>query len=330
MKKIYLLLALCICTLLITTSVTAIDNGINKKKIFISKVVDHKALDMTVKGIIDTLTTNGFIQGNNLDIRIESAQANAALAAQIASKFVNKSPDVVLGVGTMSAQSFAKYAMNNQVQLIFSSITDPIGANLVQTLTKPNKNISGVSNFVSLEPQVKLFKTLQPSLKRLGFIYNPGEPIGKFIVAKLNIIAPHFNLTIVPQTVTKTSEIPQATTKLAYNVDAIFISNDNTALSSLQSIIKVANTAKIPVYVSDTDAVELGALAAIGPNQYSVGQQTGQMLVRCLEGEKLENMPVEFPTQTELYINLDAAKIVGLSIPESILKTATHVKKNDI
>lgn len=119
--------------------------------------------------------------------------------------------------------------------------------------------------------------------------------------------------------------MPQAATKLASTVDAIFISNDNTALAALQSIVSIANKAKIPVYVSDTDSVELGALAALGPNQYQVGLQTGAIVARTLNGEELAKIPVEFANKTELYLNKDAARAIGIQFPEEILSKASKI-----
>jgi putative ABC transport system substrate-binding protein len=132
---------------------------------------------MTTKGIIDGLEQNGYKRGVNLDLRVESAQANSALSSQIAAKFVSQDPDIVVGVATISAQSFAKYAKENKAKLVFSSVTDPLKAELVQSLDKPGNNTSGVSNFVELEPQIKLFQQIQSNLKRLGFLYNPSESI---------------------------------------------------------------------------------------------------------------------------------------------------------
>lgn len=295
------------------------------KKILISKVVEHAALNDTTQGIIDALEQGGYKQGQNLDLRVESAQANAALAAQIASKFANQNPDIVVGVGTISAQSFIQYALSGKVKLIFSTVTDPLSAQLVQSLEKPSNNVSGVSNFVNLAPQLRLFKKLQPNLSRLGILYNPGEGNSVSIVNKLEALCPQFNITLVKQTIAKTSEVAQHATKLAQTVNAIFISNDNTALSALPSVIKSAQAAKIPVYVSDTDAVEQGAVAAIGPNQYEVGQQTGRMIIRILENADINTTPVEFPTKTELFINLAAAQKANIIIPEELLQKAAKV-----
>jgi len=302
-----------------------ISGDTHNKKVLISQVIEHKALDSTTKGIIDALENAGFKRDVNIDIRIESAQGSPALASQIASKFVSQNPDVVVGVGTISAQSFVKYAADRKVKLVFSSITDPLAANLVQNLDKPGNNTSGVSNFVDLEPQIKLFKRLQPKLKRLGILYNPGEINSVSIVRKLEKLCGQFNLNLVKQIATKTADVPQAATKLVNQSDAIFISNDNTALSALQSIIRAANNVAVPVYVSDTDAVELGALAALGPNQYQLGLQTGKIILRSFKGEDLGKMPVEFPDKTDLYINLEAAAIANVSIPENIRKEATKI-----
>ena len=272
-------------------------------KILISKTVDHPAIDATTKGIIDGLAKAGYSNEKGSEIRVESAQGNASLASQIASKFVSQKPDIVVGVATVSAQSFIKYATEGRVKMIFSTVTDPLGASLVKSLEVPGNNISGVSNFVPLEPQLELFKKLQPGLKRLGILYNPAELNSVSIVKKLEILCPKLGLVLVKQTIAKTSDAAQNAAKLASDVDAIFISNDNTALSALSSIIASAKRAGIPVYVSDTDAVKLGAKAALGPDQYEVGLQTARMIVRVLKGEDINKMKVEFPDKTTLVVN---------------------------
>ena len=269
-------------------------------KILISKTVDHPAIDATTKGIIDGLAKGGYKNNNGSEIKVESAQGNPSLASQIASKFVSQNPDIVVGVATISAQSFIKYTSKNLVKMIFSTVTDPVAANLVRSIDAPCNNISGVSNFVPLEPQLELFKKLQPNLKRLGIIYNPSEINSVSMVKKLDLLCPKFSLTLIKQTIANTADAAQKTAKLANSVDAIFISNDNTALAGLQSIIAVSNKAQIPVYVSDIDAVKLGGRAALGPDQYEVGLQTAKMIIRVLNGEDINKMKVEFPDKTDL------------------------------
>lgn len=298
-----------------------------QKKVMISQVIDHPALNATVDGIIEGLAEAGYKRGVNLDLRVESAQASVATAAQIANKFVAQKPDVVVGVGTISAQSFTKYAALNRVKLIFSSVTDPIAANLAVSEENAISNISGVSNFTNLEPQLQLFKDLQPNIKRLGIIYNPGEINSISMVRKLEKICAKYNLILIKQTITKTADAGQAVAKLASTVDAIFVTNDNTALSSIQSIIQTAQKHNKPVYVSDTDVVENGAIAALGPNQFEIGRQTGRMIAKVLEGTEVNTIPIEFPEKNDLIINLDAASKVNLTIPRAKLTQAANIIK---
>lgn len=304
----------------------ATDSPSAHKKVFISQFVEHPALNETTKGIVDILKKN---YGDKIDIRIESAQANAALAQQIANKFVNQHPDIVVGVATIAAQSFAKAASLNKTKLVFSTVTDPIKAGLGQCIEKPGNNISGVSNFVPLEPQIELFLKLQPNLKKLGIIYNPGELNSIADIQKLESFLPKMGLMLVKQAVLKTADVPQAATKLASNVDAIFISSDNTALGALQSIVKAAQLVKLPVYVTDTDAVKLGAIAALGANQYQVGTQTGEIIIRLLKGEESGSIPIQFPKTKELYLNLEAAQKANITIPEDLLKSASKIYQRE-
>jgi putative ABC transport system substrate-binding protein len=325
MKKIVkIFLAVILCLALAHEFASSRDHS-GRKLVLINKFVDHPALDETVRGIIEGLENGGFVRGKTVDVKIESAQANPALASQISSKFANQYPDLMICVGTISAQSALKYANDGRTKMIFSSITDPIGAGLVKKLDKINGNVTGVSNFVPIEPQLELMKKIQPSVRRLGVVYNVGEINSVSAIERLQAVASRFDLTVIKQGVTKTSEISQAVTKLVSRVDAIFINNDNTALSCLPGIVSICNANTIPIYISDTDAVFLGALAALGPNQYSIGNQTGKMAARIMGGVDISTIPVEFPEKMELFINMDAAKILKINVPPDVVAEATEV-----
>ena len=299
----------------------------NKVKIYISQFVKHPALDATTNGIIQGLSDAGYSREKNLDLTIEYAQGDISLANQIASKLTSKSPDIVVGVATISAQSFAKDARNKKVKLIFSSVTDPIDANLVKTIEKPGNNTSGVSNFIPIEPQLEMFLKVKPGIKKIGFLYNPGELNSISLIKKLQEACPKYGIELIIVAASKTSEVSQSAVKLSSLVDAIFISNDNTALSAFGMIIKAANGSSIPVFVSDIDIVKDGAIAAFGANQYNLGLQTAKMIVKVLEGANVESTPVEYPKDSELYLNLKAAQKLGITIPKDLLKSATVIIK---
>ncbi|MDR1438349.1 MAG: ABC transporter substrate-binding protein [Puniceicoccales bacterium] len=286
------------------------------QSVYILKIIDHGALNETARGVRDSLI------GKSVKIAEESAQGNPSLALQIAQKISGQRPTVVVAIGTVAAQSFMRHMGGEYGPnvLIFSSITNPGAAGLTQ-----HRRVGGVSNFIPIEPQLALFKRIQPSLKKLGILYNPGEANSQEIVKILRNICGKFQIKLVEQVALKTSEIPQAAAKLANSADAIFISNDNTALAAIRSVIKMANRKKIPVYVSDTDAVELGALAALGPNQYQIGLQTGRMVNGVLSGDLGEDLPMEQAESMELHINLSAARLLGIVIGDPILAEAKRI-----
>jgi putative ABC transport system substrate-binding protein len=297
----------------------------SKVRVCISQIVEHPALNATRKGVEDALRAAGYIKGDNLDLRFESAQGNPALAHHIAEKFIGLAPDVVVAIATVSAQSFSRAAKDKRIKLIFSSVTDPLAANLVDTLNKPGRNTSGVSNFIPLEPQLKLIKRVLPNLKTLGVLYNPGEINSQILNKKLQALTSAEGIILILQAVTKTADLPQATQKLLGKVDAIFVTNDSTVLSGITNVIQLATKHKKPVFVSDTDVVSQGAIAALGPNQYELGVQTGKMVVRILQGANIDGQKVEFPTNQELYLNLKAAASIGLEFPPDLLKEATKI-----
>ena len=301
------------------------DTAKTVKKVYINQLVQHPALDMTTKGIIDGLAELGYINGKNLDLKIDNAQGDTILANQISARLVSLNPDVVVGNPTITAQSFVKYAKEGKVKLVFTSVTDPVGAKIVNRLDQPGDNVTGVSNFVALEPQIEMFQKIKPTMKKLGFLYNPGELNSITLLNMLKEICPRYGLEVIGITASKTSEVYQSAVKLSLLVDAIFISNDNMALSALKTIIKAANAQQIPVFVSDTDIVKDGALAALGPNQYEIGKQTARLIAKILEGEDINKMNVEFPKGTELFLNQSTAAKLGIVFPKELLAKADKI-----
>ncbi|MDR0678750.1 MAG: ABC transporter substrate-binding protein [Puniceicoccales bacterium] len=285
-------------------------------QICILKIVDHVALDETVRGIRDVLA------GRSVKILVDSAQGNSALALQIGQKFAAKKPAVAVAVGTVAAQGLVKYAERPRepIPLVYSSVTDPASAGLLG-----RKNVTGVSNFVPLRPQLELFRKLLPGLSALGVPYNPGEANSVAIVEALRPICEEMGIGLLLRAATRTAEMPQAAAELARRADALFISNDNTALAALGVIVAVADGQGIPVFVSDTDAVQLGALAALGPNQREVGRQTGRLVAAILDGTPIGALPPESVERMELFLNLSAARRLGLTIDGDLLKKAKEV-----
>jgi len=311
MKKVIIVAAVVLSSMMLC--VLFREKRDNSIKIMVCKAMEHEALNSVVRGMEDYLNR----QDGKYNISVETCQGNMALASQIISKFANSKSNVVVTIGTTPSQSAFKFAKNGKIKLVFSSVTNPddISPNLT------GANTTGVSNFVRPEPQIELFLKIQPQLKNLGIIYNTGEANSVSIVKKLKPICEKMGINLIEQGVSKIAEIPQATEKLVKVVDAIFISNDNMALSAMANIVFISKKNNVPVYVSDTDQVEKGCAAALGPNQYDIGVQTGKLVKRIADGEDINKIPVEYPEVSELYLNQKA----HLEIPDDVKSRAKQI-----
>lgn len=295
------------------------------KHVAVTQIVEHPALDAATKGVKDELAQSGYVEGKNLKWSFESAQGSVATAAQIAKKFVGAAPDVIVAIATPSAQTVA--ASTKTIPLIFSAVTDPVGAKLIASMANPGGNVTGVSDMSPIGAHMRLIKRIMPAAKRLGVVYNPGEANSVSLVNLVKAEAPKAGLSVVEAAATKSGDVLAAARSLAGKADAMYIPTDNTVVSAFEAVVKAGQDAKIPVFAADTDSVKRGAVAAAGFNYYDVGRQTGKMVVRVLRGEKPAAIPAEGVAKTELYVNPGAALKMGIAIPADVVKDAKEVVK---
>ncbi|HQZ87926.1 MAG TPA: ABC transporter substrate-binding protein [Gammaproteobacteria bacterium] len=267
-------------------------------RVSIIQIVEHPELDATRQGILDVLKQSQ----HTIHIDFQSAQGNSALATQIAEQFVGTSPNVMVGIGTTATQALISANQRYAIPIVFSSISDPVGSKIVSDLKHPEGVVTGVSNFIDPALQFDLFKKILPKLTKLGVIYNPGEANSVALVEQMKQAATQKDLELVITTANTTANVSQATHALISKVQAIFINNDNTALSAFDSIVKISAKNKIPVFCSGVGMIKHGALATIGANQYVIGQQTGKMILEILGGKSPHDIPVAFPEKTEIQL----------------------------
>jgi len=283
-----------------------------KQLVGIVQVIEHPALDQTRMGIIDALKKEGIDEG----VQWQSAQGNPALALQIAQHYVGRQVKALVTIGTSPTQMALTAAKGSHIPIVFASVTDPASAKVLDT----GYPVTGVSNFIETTLQVDFFKKiLRKEQPRIGVIYNAGEANSVILVEKMKAIK---GVTWLFVTASKTSEVAQAAENIVSQVDAIFINNDNTALTAFESIVTVAKSKRVPVFCSDIDTVEKGAVAAMGANQYELGLQAGEMIVRLIKGDDIKNIPVAWPRKVEIRLNHKMAESIGLSFPEDIFKAA--------
>lgn len=291
------------------------------KSVAITAIVEHPALDATRDGVIAALKEAGFTPGQNLKVDYQSAQGNPATAAQIARQFVGQKPDVIVPISTPSAQAVA--AATRDVAVVFTAVTDPVGAQLVRSMDKPGGNVTGLSDMAPVGAHVDLIKEIVPAAKRLGVVYNPGEPNSVTMVKALKDEAGKKGLTVVEAAANKSADVQTAARSLVGKADAIYVPLDNTVVSALEALTAVGAQAKLPVFSADTDSVARGTVASIGFDYFQVGKQTGAVVARVLKGEKPGDIPVDLAKGTDLFVNPKAAAAMGVTIPDAVAKRAT-------
>ncbi|NDV19166.1 ABC transporter permease [Pseudodesulfovibrio sp. JC047] len=314
MKKILLsLLAVLLCatTVLAGKSYT----------ISVTQIVEHPSLDAMRKGVADRLEEKGIDATFNVHI----AQGNAATNVQIISQIIGEQPDLVLAIATTGAQAAAQKIHDRPI--VFTGVTDPVTAGLVKDLQNSNAtNVTGMSDFSPMDKHVALIQEIVPSTQAIGVIYNAGEPNSVASVGALRENAAKAGLTVEEATIANSSGVYQAAQSLIGRCDVIYIPTDNTAISALESAIKVCTQNQLPLIVADVDSVARGALAAVAVDYYKMGLQTGDMVARILvDGADPSKMPVEFLNDLNLHVNTTAAASMGVTIPDTVLSRASKI-----
>lgn len=295
------------------------------RTVAVTAIVEHPALDAARDGIKAELAAGGYVEGQNLRFTYESAQGSPATAAQIARKLVGEAPDVIVPISTPSAQ--AVVGATKDIPVVFTAVTDPVGAKLVKDLARPGGNVTGMSDLSPVGLHLDLVKEIVPAVGTLGVIYNPGEANSVTLVELLRREAPARGITLREAAAPKSADVLAAAQSLVGKVDAIYVPTDNTVVTALEAIVKVGRQNRLPVLAGDTDSVPRGAIAALGFNYGDVGRQTGKLVLRVLAGEKPGDIPVEGVRITELVVNPAAAEAMGVTIPEAVMARAKTVVK---
>ncbi|MEN8236987.1 MAG: ABC transporter substrate-binding protein [Pseudomonadota bacterium] len=278
----------------------------------ITQIVQHPSLDKIRGGIENTLHDFEKKAGVSLKVIYDNAQGNIATATQIANKFVGLRPDVIVAITTPSAQTVKSVVQESSIPVVFSAVTDPLGAGLVENLQLPGGNVTGTIDAPPVEKQIEVLLSVLPDVKTVGVIYNPGEVNAVIQSDHFAKLANEKGLKVIRAVASKTSEVLTAATRLVGVVNAIYIPNDNTVVSALESLLKVAEENHIPTMASDPDSVKRGATFAVANDQYQVGQETGRLILQVLTGTPPGQIPVERVKGLALYLNEVALKKMHL------------------
>lgn len=295
------------------------DEPAESYKIAIAQYVEHPSLDATREGFLAALEDAGIVEGDNLEVDFNNAQADSTNNLSIAQKLASQNQDLVLAIATPTAQAVAQQVQNSPV--LFAAVTDPLEAKLVDNLEAPGGNVSGASdtNPDAIKQLMDFIATYVPDVKSVGIVINEGEPNAVVMAGHAETFLAEHDIKLVRAAVTNTSEVKQAAESLVGRADAIYITLDNSVVSAVSSIVQVANDNDIPFFSSDRDTVEAGAFATVGFKYYDHGYEAGQMAVELLKnGVNIGDLPVTKPNKLDFIMNLSAATEQGLEVSDEM------------
>lgn len=319
-RFVALLMVLTLTFTVWATSCKPTEQSKKEKVIAVATLMSHPALDAVQENMRQQLEKEGFQEGKNVRYVFKNANGQMALTANIASELNSQNPDVIVAVTTPMAQAIVK---SSKAPVVFAAVTDPVGAGIVKSMDQGEPNITGTSDAWPYDDQLKLIRRVTPNVKRLGVLYNPGEAASQYGIKEIRRLAPANGFEVIEGAVNSTNEVYPVAQSLVGKVDALFLSSDNTVIGGVAAAVKVAAEHKRPLYVGDSGTVEKGGLAAVSVGYAELGVETGKLVARVLRGER--NLPTVVGRGSEVYVNTKAAEMMGVTVPEEVLRSATKV-----
>ena len=311
MRKILLLSLLLISSFSLSAQASAESDDL---KIGISKLMAHPALDDIERGIIDYLEENGV----NAEYDLQNANGDISTAASIANVFRTEGVDIAIGIATPAAQALANAC--EDIPVVFATVTDVEAAGLSGL-----DNVAGTSDEVPIKEHFSLIEQLTGA-ESIGMLYTSGEANGIASMERMKAVCEENGVSFISASVANSSEVRMAALSIIDRVDAMYVATDNTVISAISSLSEVCTEASVPLFSADTtSSFGTDVLVAGGFNYYQSGRQTGEIVLRILNGESPSEIGTEYLEDLNLYINTSVASRLGIEIPADMLENAAYV-----
>lgn len=278
-------------------------------KVGVLQYMEHESLTAAREGFVAELEANGYKEGEKLVLDYQNAQGDQANLQTISEQLIDGN-DIVLAIATPSAQSLA--TVSTETPIVFTAVTDPLSADLVESIEKPGGLLTGTSDQAPIDKQVELLGQAVPDAKTVGILYTTSERNSEVQVEQAKELLEKAGYKVVVKGITSTNEVQDATTSLMKDVDALFIPTDNTVASTMTMIGELSVEHKVPVIGGSTDMVDEGGLLTYGTNYEALGSQTAKMAIKIIEGANVSETAVEYPETVSLHVNEEMAQKLGI------------------
>ena len=295
--------------------------GSGRSRVGLVYFAPEAGAELCMKGLFDGLAQEGFTKDRNLDVISSHAQGEISNIPMLVQNFMSQGVDLIITLTTPCLSAACAVARNTHI--VFTYCYDPVAAGAGKSASDHLPNVTGVGSFPPLQATVDLIQKLVPNVRAVGTVYNSSEANSVKVMSVGRDIFRKHGISLQEVTVTNTSEVFQAAQVACYrNVQALWITGDNTALQSFDAIAKVTADAKLPLVINDPEFTGRGALACVGLGWYPAGQAGGVLAARVLRGENPARIPFQEVAEQKLMLNQKAATRLGIAFPPDVLKAA--------
>lgn len=292
----------------------------------IGQFAQHGSLDNCYQGFVEGLAEAGLVEGENLKINLQNAQADMGIAQQIAAQFASAKVDMMVGIATPMAQACYN-AAGGAIPTVFTAVTDPVAAGFADANGKALGEVTGTSDALPIKAQLETIRAMLPKATKIGILYTTSEVNSISAIEIYKSLAGDYGFEIVESGVSTIADIPLALDALLSKVDCLTNLTDNTVVSALALMLDKAGAAGKPVFGSEIEQVKLGCVAAEGLDYIALGRQTGLMAAKVLKGEaKASELPYEIITEPGLYVNTEALAKFGIVLSDELAARANEVE----
>ena len=300
-------------------------SGEDSYTIGISQFAEHGSLDNCREGFLKGLENEGIVERENLTVEYQNAAADMGTASQISDAFVSDKVDLICAIATPTAQSAYNAAMDTDIPVVYTAVTDPVAAELADEDGNPVGNVTGTSDELPIKEQLEMIRQMLPEAETVGIMYTTSEANSISALETYKELAGDYGFEIVESGISSTADISLAADDLISKVDCITNLTDNTVVASLPTILEKANEKGIPVFGSEIEQVRIGCLAAEGLDYVALGEQTGEMAAKILKGQaQASDMAYETITEPGFYVNTKVAENLGVTVPEELAQNAVE------
>jgi len=276
-------------------------------------------------GFRQGLKDTGYVEGENVAIEYRWADNQTDRLPALAAELVRRRVAVIVG-NTPSA--FAAKAATTTIPIVFIVAEDPVRLGLVASLARPGGNLTGVNFFTGelVAKRLELLRELVPRAARVAVLVNPAGPDAETTLKDVEPAARAIGLQIPVLNASTSREINAAfATFVRERPDALFVGGDPFFSSRRVQLVHLATLHKVPAIFSNRDYVEAGGLMSYGSNLADAWRQVGVYTGRILKGAKPADLPVVQASKFELVINVESARMIGLTLPDKLLAAADEV-----